>query len=123
MAQRVLLAIQFAFLGILYFPIALCLDTGVFFYNLYSSATKDFLNDDQTKTFSREGLRLFDSVLDEIIYELEVKKHIKGKLMMPMTEVTIILQEKFDIVGEVFKLIFDNKDEGKFTYNQYTKKN
>ena len=42
---------------------------------------------------------------------------------MDQTEVTIILQEKFDIIGEVSKLIFDNRAEGKFVYNPYTKKN
>jgi len=41
---------------------------------------------------------------------------------MDMTEVTIILQEKFDVIGEVSRLIFDNRSEGKFVYNPYTKK-
>ena len=41
---------------------------------------------------------------------------------MDMTEVTIILQEKFDVIGEVSRLIFDNRAEGKFVYNPYTKK-
>ena len=41
---------------------------------------------------------------------------------MNMTDVTIILQKNFDIINEVAKLIFDNKQEGKFIYNPYTKK-
>jgi hypothetical protein len=47
---------------------------------------------------------------------------INGGLLMEMTGVTVILQDRFDIVGEVAKLIFDNKQEGKFVYNPYTKK-
>ena len=75
--------------------------------------------------------------LDEILVDLEQKKtrmlrnreslrdiqSPTGGLIMDMTAVTIILQEKFDIIGEVTKLIFDNRAEGKFVYNPYTKKN
>ena len=42
---------------------------------------------------------------------------------MEMTAVTVILQQRFDIIGEVSKLIFDNQKEDKFVYNPYTKKN
>jgi hypothetical protein len=41
---------------------------------------------------------------------------------MDMSEVNIILQERFDVIGEVTKLIFENSDDSKFVYNQYTKK-
>jgi hypothetical protein len=111
-------------------------DCFVFFGNLYTEASKDSLNDKYSRKFSREGLQLFDETLDDIIWDLEQKKtkmlknkedisliqSASGGLIMEMTGVTIILQTKFDIIGEVAKLIFDNKSEGKFVYNPYTKK-
>jgi hypothetical protein len=45
-----------------------------------------------------------------------------GGLVMDMTMVNITLQKSFDVIGEVSRLIFDNKSEGKFVYNPYTKK-
>jgi hypothetical protein len=47
---------------------------------------------------------------------------LNGGLLMDMTELTIILQQDFDIIGEVCRLIFDNRSEGKFVFNPYTKK-
>jgi hypothetical protein len=55
--------------------------------------------------------------------DLSLINSIHGGLMMDQTKVTIILQEKFDVIGEVARLIFDNRSEGKFVYNPYTKKN
>jgi len=95
------------------------------------------MNDKSQKNFSKEGLQLFEESLNEILHDLELGKtkamknkedlklitSVNGGLLMDMTKVTIILQEKFDVIGEVAKLIFDNRAEGKFIYNPYTKKN
>ena len=136
MGMRLFLTAQFSVYGLFYFPLSLLVDTLVFFFNLYTEATIDTLNTSKSKHFSREGLQLFEESLDEILVELETKKtkmmknhenlnsivSLNGGLLMDMTEVTIILQEKFDVIGEVSRLIFDNRAEGKFVYNPYTKK-
>ena len=54
--------------------------------------------------------------------DLALVTSVNGGLLMDMTEVNIILKEKLNIIGEVHKLIFDNRAEGKFLYNPYTKK-
>jgi hypothetical protein len=47
----------------------------------------------------------------------------KNKNMVPFPDLNIKLQERFDIIGEISKLIYDNKSEGKFVYNSFTRKN
>ena len=137
MVLRVILTAKFAIYGLFYFPIAVAVDTLVFFGNLYTVASIDTMNDKSKKNFSKDGLQLFEDTLNDILYDLEKEKtkmmkkkedlkllvSSSGGLLMDMTKVSIILQEKFDIIGEVSKLIFDNRSEGKFIYNPYTKKN
>ena len=74
MVMRLILSVQFAFYGIIYFAVTVIVDMFVFFYNLYTEASKDLLNDKRTKIFSREGLQLFEESLDEILVDLEQKK-------------------------------------------------
>ena len=135
MLLRLVLTIRFTVYGLFYIPVALVKDMLVFFFNLYTEASKDSLNSSK-KHFSRDGFQLFDQTLDEILLDLEQKKSkmmkskedlglvtsTNGGLLMDMTAVNIILQEKFDVIGEVHKLIFDNRVEGKFLFNPYTKK-
>lgn len=137
MLLRLILTVKFAIYGLFYFPVTLVIDMFVFFGNLYTEASKDSLNDKNSQNFSREGLQLFEESMDEILYDLEQKKtqmtknkedltliaSSNGGLLMDMTAVIIILQTNFDIIGEVSKLIFENRSEGKFVYNPYTKKN
>lgn len=122
MLLRLLLSVKFGIYGLVYFPLALVVDTFVFFGNLYTEASVDSLNS-ITKTFSREGLELFEETIDDIIRDLEQKKiqmiknkedislttSANGGLLMEMSKVTIILQQKFDVIGEVSKLIFENR--------------
>jgi hypothetical protein len=54
--------------------VTVIVDMFVFFYNLYTEASKDLLNDKRAKIFSREGLQLFEESLDEILVDLEQKK-------------------------------------------------
>ena len=72
--MRFILAAQFAVYGLVYFPVTVVVDMFVFFFNLYTEATKDTLNDSKTKHFSREGLQLFEDTLDEILNNLEQNK-------------------------------------------------
>ena len=137
MLLRLILTVKFTIYGLFYFPVTLVIDMFVFFGNLYTEASKDSLNDKNSQNFSREGLQLFEESMDEILYDLEQKKtqmtknkedltliaSSNGGLLMDMTAVIIILQTNFDIIGEVSKLIFENRSEGKFVYNPYTKKN
>jgi hypothetical protein len=74
MMMRLVLTIQFTFYGLIYFPVTIIVDMFTFFFNLYTQASIDSLNANSSKQFSREGLKLFEETLDDILYDLEVKK-------------------------------------------------
>ena len=56
MVIQIFLTAKFAIYGLVYFPVAVVVDTFVFFGNLYTEATVDSMNDKSNKNFSKEGL-------------------------------------------------------------------
>jgi hypothetical protein len=56
MVIRIILTVKFAIYGLVYFPVAIAVDTFVFFGNLYTQATVNSMNDKSKKNFSKEGI-------------------------------------------------------------------
>ena len=56
MMMRLILTIKFSIYGLLFFPVAVAIDMFVFFYNLYTEASVDTMNDKSKQNFSKEGI-------------------------------------------------------------------
>ena len=124
--RRCVLTLKFMFGGLLYLMISLVWDTLVFSYNMFTVLKKDELNiRDETKRYTVEGITLFSETCDEVLELLEKEdkennKDSEGKINF--VEFNKLLQEKFGVVNEIRRLIFDHTLEGKFVYNSYTNK-
>ena len=99
--------------------LSIIIDPVVFMYNLFVDMEKDKLSLDGNVFLTPRGIELFQETCDEVIKSKtqQIKKW-DGKINF--VEFNLILQQKFDIIEEVRKLIFEHGSDDKYVFNDYT---
>jgi hypothetical protein len=127
--------LAFLILGPIFLSICYIADFFIFFGNLFTKAEVDELS--RYNKFNRDSIDLFEQTCDEM---LSIQKQNKqtaikegndinqyvnkyGNFIMEFPKFNQRLQEKFDIMSEIQKIIYDNTSTSKFVYNPFTGRN
>ena len=126
----------FVILAPIFLSITFVVDFFVFLGNLFTKPLIDEFKTEKHKKFNKESLQLFENTINDMLSELKIRKQkaVKngeditvfvnkyGNYQIEFPKVNVNLQQKFLIMDEIQKIIYD-QSPSKFVYNSFTKKN
>lgn len=132
---NLLVFLKFTILGPIMFTVALFVNSGVFTYNLFTNQEETDQEHPEVG-LTKRSLDIFEMSLLELIEKqkvkvLEAKATGKatndlitedGEYLIEFVELNILLQQKFEIIREIMKIIYDHTDEDKFIKHPETNK-